>query len=116
MTLANSTLTPIGRLENTSDRVGNLRQRLNGLRELELLSPVLCDDLAAVRQLLDGIDRAINEAIGRVHGLSRFGDDMSAEAKHVAYELVLAQDPWINYADARLGAANIAYLALDRIR
>lgn len=116
MTLANPTLTPTGRLENTSDRVGNLRQRLGGLRSREHLSSCLRDDLAAVRQLLDRIDRAISEALGRVHNLNRFGDGMCPQAQRVAHELVLDQDPWINYAASRLDAANIAYLALGRAR
>lgn len=116
MSLANPTLTPTGRLENTSDRVGNLRQRLDGLRDREHLSICLRDDLASVRRLLDRIDKDTSEALGRVHTINGFGDEMSCKAKQLAYELVLAQDPWINYAAARLDAANIAYLAHPRAR
>lgn len=112
MTLANPSLTSTGRLENLSDRVTNLRDRLDGLRDREHLSEWLRDDLDAVRTLLDRIDRAVAEALGRIHSLTRFGDEMCSESKQLANALVLAEDPWINYAHARLAAANIAYLAL----
>lgn len=112
MTLANPSLTPNGRLDNLSDRVTNLRHRLDGLRDREHLSVCLRDDLAAVRQLLDRIDRAVTQALGRVHALNWSRDEMCPHAKHLVNELVLAEDPWINYAEARLAAANIAYLAL----
>ena len=112
MTLANPSLTSTGRLENLSDRVTNLRDRLDGLRDREHLSEWLRDDLDAVRTLLDRIDRAVAEALGRIHSLTRFGDEICPEAKQLANTLVLAEDPWINYAHARLAAANIAYLAL----
>lgn len=116
MTLANPTLTPTGRLENTSARVTNLRERLDGLRDREHLSVCLRDDLAAVRALLDRIDRAVAEALVQIHSLNRFGDEMCPEVKQLAATLVLAEDPWINYADARLDAANIAYLTLGCLR
>lgn len=116
MTLANPTLTPIGRLENISDRVGSLRQRLDGLRDRQHLSDVLRDDLDSVRRLLDRIDRSVSEALGRVHTLSRFGDEIGGESKRLANHLVLDQDPWINYAAGRLDSANIAYLAVGRRR
>ncbi|MEW1939279.1 hypothetical protein AB0331_18210 [Dietzia maris] len=116
MTLTNPSLTPTGRLENISDRVTNLRERLDGLRNGEHLSGCLRDDLAAVRTLLDRIDRAVAEALGRVHSLNRFGDEMCLEAKQLATTLVLAEDPWINYAQARLDAATIAHSALRRTR
>lgn len=112
MPLANPSLSPTARLENLSDRVTNLRERLDGLRDREHLSVCLRDDLGTVRALLDRIDRATAEALGRIHSLNRFGDEMCPEAKQIANTLVLAEDPWINYAHARLAAANIAYLAL----
>lgn len=116
MPLANRTLTPIGRLENLADRVGNLRQRLDGLRDRQHLSDVLRDDLDAVRRLLDRIHRPVSAALVRVHTLNRFGGEIGTEAKQLATRIVLDQDPWINYAAGRLDSANIAYIALGRRR
>lgn len=116
MASTNPSLTPTGRLENLSDRVGTLRARVDGLRAREHLSRALGEDLTAVAGLLDRIDRDISTGLGQIHTISRFDDELCPRAKQHAHTVVLAQSPWINYADARLDAANIAFLALSPTR
>lgn len=116
MSTYNPTLTPIGRLENTRDRITMLRARADAMDDRRLAYPCVVHDLRSVRSLLDRLDRHLGRALEMVDALTDGGDQISERAHRRALELTFDQEPWLNYAAARLDATRIVYLSLRRTR
>lgn len=111
MLQAITSLTPVARIDNLADRVTGLRGQVYDMGRREYLSVTLREDLAKIRSVLDRCSADITATAGLLGAIHDIGHGIDDTSKSYAHDAVLKVTPWLDYAEARITAANIMFQA-----